>query len=117
MSIGSEPPTSPTRSSRNTEATRLMVEPYAQSDADVFDDEPTKTVDEKINDIFKQIGGFGRYQWFATVSFICGLNATSWILYQLSYLEKFPKMNCTFADGQVKLDCTTDDFCPVEGVK
>ena len=31
-------------------------------------------------------------------------------------MEKFPKMNCTFADGHVKLDCTTDDFCPVEGV-
>jgi len=61
MDIGTERSNSPTQSSRNTEATRLMVEPYAQPDAEVVDDEPTKTVDEKINDIFTQIGGFGRY--------------------------------------------------------
>ena len=61
MDIGTEQSNSPTQSSRNTEATRLMVEPYAQPDAEVVDDEPTKTVDEKINDIFTQIGGFGRY--------------------------------------------------------
>jgi len=51
-----------------------------------------------------------------TIAIITGIQTVGFVQFQLPYLEKFPKMNCTFANGQVKQDCQPAVFCDAKDV-
>ncbi len=45
------------------------------------------SVDDKVDKIFNQIGGFGRFQLFAVIAIVLGLSGPNWFWYEVGYLD------------------------------
>jgi hypothetical protein len=49
--------------------------------------------------MMEEQGGFGRFQLFAYLNCILGINATGYLQYNLAYLFLYPAFNCEEKDA------------------
>ena len=70
------------------------------------------TIDERIDQKFEEVGGFGIFQFLASIALIFGINSQAWWMYNLAYLIEPPTYLClingTWKSGD---SCTIDDIC------
>ena len=69
-------------------------------------------LDEKLDSVFERLGGFGRYQWFLSITFVLMSKSVSIITNTISFLTKAPEeYYCTFAGSEESFICKPEDFC------
>ena len=59
------------------------------------------TYEETLN----KIGGFGRYQYFVTITLTLGFMSGGFIVYGLPFLEKYPDYECLNMKTNVWYQC------------
>ena len=69
--------------------------------------EDQKSIEKIMDQLFCDLGGFGRYQIFMCFNFFCQNTGVYALLVSLSYLEKIPhEYFCTYADNpDVEITC------------
>ena len=64
--------------------------------------EENKTLDDRVNEIFEEIGGGNLFQVFAYIALAFGVSAPSFFVYEVGYLTQAPDLFiCTYVDGYV----------------
>ena len=53
--------------------------------------EREEKLDQKIDEVFTQTGGFGAWQWFLSVSYWMNNKSIMILILALAYLQKVPK--------------------------
>ena len=58
------------------------------------------TVDDRVNELFENIGGCGLFQVFAYIAIAFGMSSTSWFVYEIGYFTQAPDAYiCKNAEG------------------
>ena len=75
--------------------------------------EPLST-EEEFEKLLTEIGGVGRFQVYAFIAIVTGMNATGYWFYMVGYLMQAPVYTCTF-NGPPPSDpsqvCTAANIC------
>mmetsp|Transcript_1601 Transcript_1601/g.2370 ORF Transcript_1601/g.2370 Transcript_1601/m.2370 type:complete len:300 (-) Transcript_1601:727-1626(-) len=70
------------------------------------------SIEDKIEQIYQDIGGLGKFQVFATITFLLGLSGQNWWFYVLGYLTQEPdSFVCTYATEFYQPACTKENIC------
>jgi len=57
----------------------------------------TLTLDERVDKVYDDIGGCGRFQVFVYFALAFGMSAPSWFIYEIGYLDQKPSdYICTY---------------------
>ena len=67
---------------------------------------------QKFDQILTEIGGFGRFQFRATVALLSVMIGHTFLLSNMNLLELVPKYECKLAD--IWKDCKPKEFCGTE---
>ena len=70
-------------------------------------------IEENINELLDQLGGFNKFQIFAYIAIIVGMDGPNWFCYSIGYLIQKPDVYlCTYTDGITP----PEDICTVENI-
>ena len=64
-----------------------------------------------IEDALMLIGGFGRFQWIATLVIMGGYVRSALTYYPVPYMELFPEYLCTSPTQNTPYEWEPEDFC------
>ena len=70
------------------------------------------------DDCLELLGGFGRFQWFSTISLILSFMTGGQIIYGITFLTTLPEYECSnYYTGYSTWkweSCTRDDVCSLD---
>ena len=70
------------------------------------------TLEEKVDQIYEDVGGCGPFQVFVYFAIAFGMSAPSFFIYQIGYLDQKPSdYICTYESETNMPACTVDNIC------
>ena len=69
-----------------------------------------------LDTAFKQMGGFGRFQWLATFSLCLSRNSGNYLYYCFAYLTLEQMFECKAVDGQFEACTASEQICPARAL-
>ena len=74
------------------------------------DSDMPMTMEEKGDQKFEEIGGFGRFQLYAYIAITFGINCQGWWIYNFGFLTQSPAYLCEDNTG-AWFTCTAEETC------
>lgn len=66
----------------------------------------------KVDRIYAELGGVGRFQWYALVALLTGMTGPAWWFFEVGYFTQEPEaFICTYASGADQPECTKENIC------
>ena len=89
-----------------------IMDPKAHVDSKVSNI-PTQTVEELIDEVYEDLGGFGKLQWYAYFT-LTGVMVAVWFwLYMMANLVQTPAYLCKNEQGEF-VSCEASDICDAD---
>ena len=80
--------------------------------------EEQEDIDQRVDQVIADVGGFGRYQWLVLASYFCFNKSVALLLVSMSFLSKVPQEYfCKYANSpNTEVICKPANFCDNESV-
>ena len=72
------------------------------------------TKEERIDKLINDIGGLGRFQFFAFFIITFGISGMNYCIFILGYLIQQPVYTCTYSGTQDDSICTSANICAAD---